>query len=121
MRSYQYVLLGTAVLAISACGGAEQKANNSANAAAANQAAAPTVAPPVSEAPAGNNAQNRVETMQRTTSNGNRIETRELVGPDVQAPGSRPMNMDEIQEIEKATGRPYQEGDSIHGRAKEVK
>jgi hypothetical protein len=59
-----------------------------------------------------------VETVNRTTSDGNRITTKELVGPNVQPADARPLRADEIEEIEKATGRPYQEGDSIHGRAR---
>jgi len=111
MRSFRITLLGATVLAVSACGGAGQKAgSNQANETAQNSIAAEQPVQPTDN-------RNRVETIERTTSDGNRILTRELVGPDVQARDARPLRADEIQEIEKATGRPYQEGDSIHGRA----
>lgn len=134
MRRYQYLAICAAMVSLASCRGADEK--NKANAAAQAPASAAAPAPAESNgagaaSATGNTAAaaqpegaatdpNRVETMQRTTSDGRTIETRELVGPDVQPHGSRPLRHDEVQEIEKATGRPYQEGDSIHGRAKEI-
>ncbi len=63
---------------------------------------------------------NRIETVERVTSDGRRILARELVGPNVIDNKERGLRWDEIEEIERATGRPYQEGDTIHGRAREV-
>lgn len=114
MRSFRITVLGAAVLAVSACGGADQRASsNEANETAQNSIAAQQPVQPTDD-------RNRVQTIERTTGDGNRVLTRELVGPDVQARGARPLRADEIQEIERVTGRPYQEGDSIHGRAQDA-
>lgn len=40
-------------------------------------------------------------------------------GPHVMDDPDRPISFDETQEIEAATGRPYQQGDTIHGRAED--
>jgi hypothetical protein len=79
---------------------------------AASNAPAPTTeASPTSDT-------SRVADVERTTSDGTRIISRELVGADVQEPGIRPMSADEIKEIERATGRQFEEGDTIYGRAR---
>lgn len=111
MRGFAILMLGAATIATGGCRGGET-ANNSVNAQA--PAATANSATPVAN-------ETSVQTMERTTSNGQQIQTKELVGPDVQPAGTRPIRQDEIDEIEKATGRPYQEGDSIYGRAEPVR
>ena len=130
------VLAGAAAVTVSACGGPAPKSGS--NAVTSNAAVAAPAQPAVAQtdpatpqgatpanatapAAAAGQDRNRVETVERTASDGTRIRTRELVGPDVQPPGFRPLRADEVDEIEKATGRPYQEGDSIYGRAEPVK
>jgi hypothetical protein len=116
MRGFATLFMVSAAFTIAGCGGVATKNNQNASTAATQ--------PPVSNAQgqtpsatANEQGGERVESVNRTTSDGNRIVTRELVGPNVQAHDARPLRADEVEEIEKATGRPYQEGDSIHGRA----
>jgi len=116
MRGFATLILFTGAFTIAGCGGAANKNNqNSSNAAAPLPASNSQGQTP--SATANEQGGERVESVNRTTSDGNRIVTQELVGPNVQAHGTRPLRADEVEEIEKATGRPYQEGDSIHGRA----
>jgi hypothetical protein len=113
MPGLKSIVISAAALSLAGCGGAATKNNQS-----ASNAAAPASSPrsEVSATPATQEV-DRVEAVNRTTSDGNRITTKELVGPNVLPADARPLRADEIEEIEKATGRPYQEGDSIHGRA----
>jgi hypothetical protein len=113
MPALKSITICAAALVIAGCGGAATKNNQSASNTAAPATASNSA---VSATPAPQEA-DRVESVNRTTIDGNRIVTKELVGPNVQAADARPLRADEIDEIEKATGRPYQEGDSIHGRA----
>lgn len=89
-----------------------------ATAPAAEGSAAPSPQSVIVASPA--QAEDRVETVERVTSDGTLVQTRELVGPDVLPADARPLRSDEIEEIEQATGRPYQEGDTIHGRAEQA-
>lgn len=109
------LMVAAALIAVGGCKGTATNNMTNAQAPVANPSG-PTTSSTVSAA-----NETRVETMNRTDTDGQRIQTKELVGPDVQEPGVRPLSYDEVQEIEKATGRPYQEGDSIYGRAEPVK
>jgi hypothetical protein len=113
MPGLKSITICATALGIAGCGGAATKNNQGASNTAAP---APASNSAVSATPAPQEV-DRVESVNRTTSDGNHIATKELVGPNVQAADARPLRADEIDEIEKATGRPYQEGDSIHGRA----
>ena len=112
MLNHKQVFVGLTIFAVSACGGATPQSETETESTVSNVASAAPAAAPANEDP------NHVATVQRTGKDGRTIETRELVGPDVQPQGTRPMRMDEIREIEAATGRAYREGDSVHGRAR---
>lgn len=119
--------IAAAAMTLAACGnsetseltGGDGKANASAQAALAIPDE-PKTRSDTNEAAADMGKANQVRTVERRTSDGRLIRTRELVGPNVLPADGRPIRADEIAEIEAATGRPYQEGDTIHGRAEEV-
>jgi hypothetical protein len=126
MRYVNHALICAAALAVSACGSAPRAAAANNMAAAGNDAAGNTAANAGNPAPGSNAAAtaasgpdaNGIADVELTTSDGRRVLSRQLTGETVQAPGERLMNADERQEIERATGRPYEEGDSIYGRAR---
>lgn len=112
MLSKKYFTIGVAFFMLSACGAATPKVD------AKTEAETTNIALPAAAVSTAVEDPNRVATVQRIDKDGRVLEARELVGPEVQPRGTRPIRMDEIREIEAATGRPYQEGDSIHGRSR---